>query len=332
MELKILKKNQIINCNILQKDYKKISKIITKLQNVIITNENILIFSKNSCMKNLNEMIKKLNETYNQSIIDIFSKNNKIQTTKEIGLDDDIISEKQKLKTEIALDCKNDSLYSDIPEIKSEISIDDDLKSSTNESSDNDESDEEFKVNKKSQKKNVIKKEKKKENKNSINNNYDLLNYNLQIIEDIKKLLIESIVINNDKKNDDTYKELINLASYDPLKNIKDQILLLGKIVGFTSVKDIIYLLYNVNDIHLIDEDLEKFKLINRILCPLNYEIKNISDKKNHNDSLMISKINNSNYITLFNNQCELILTIKNKILSISGYILSDPLNIFIRT
>ena len=149
MELKILKKNQIINCNILQKDYKKISKIITKLQNVIITNENILIFSKNSCMKNLNEMIKKLNETYNQSIIDIFSKNNKIQTTKEIGLDDDIISEKQKLKTEIALDCKNDSLYSDIPEIKSEISIDDDLKSSTDESSDNDDSDEELKINKK---------------------------------------------------------------------------------------------------------------------------------------------------------------------------------------
>ena len=56
MELKVLKKNQIINCNILQKDYKKISKIITKLQNVIITNENILIFSKNSCMKNLNEI------------------------------------------------------------------------------------------------------------------------------------------------------------------------------------------------------------------------------------------------------------------------------------
>ena len=76
MELKILKKNQIINCNILQNDYKKISKIITKLQNVIITNENILIFSKNSCMKNLNEMIKKLNETYNQSIIDIFSISN----------------------------------------------------------------------------------------------------------------------------------------------------------------------------------------------------------------------------------------------------------------
>ena len=64
MELKILKKNEIIKCNILQKEYKILSTIITKLQNVIMMNENILIFSKNSCMKNLNEMIKKLNELY----------------------------------------------------------------------------------------------------------------------------------------------------------------------------------------------------------------------------------------------------------------------------
>jgi len=316
MEVKILKKNQIINCNILQNDYKKISKIITKLQNVIITNENILIFSKNSCMKNLNEMIKKLNETYNQSIIDIFSTNNKIQSVRE---DEEILSDKPKIKKEIALDCRNDSLYSDIPEIKSEISVDDEIENTEDSDSSN-----EKKNNKKIHQNKVIKKEKKK----NTNSNYDLVNYNLEIIEDIKKLLIESIIISNDN---DKYNELINLASYDPLKNIKEQILLLGKIVGFTSVKDIIYLLHNIKSIHLIDEDLEKFKLINRILCPLNYDIKNIELNKNHN-KLTISKINNSNYITLFNNQCELKLIINNKILSISGYILSDPLNIFIRT
>jgi len=314
MELKILKKNQIIKCNILQKDYKKISKLITKLQNVIITNENILIFSKNSCMKNLNEMIKKLNETYNQSIINLFSINN-IQT-KETSSEDDILS-KTRIKTEIALDCKNDSLYSDIPEIKSEISTDD----KTDDSDDVDST--QIKKKKKSQPNKVIK----KENKKNVSNNYDLVNYNLQLIEDMKKLLIESILIKNENNN--KYNELINYAKYDPLKNIKDQILLLGKIVGFTSVKDIIYLLYNVNEIHLINEELEKFKLINRILCPLNYEIKNI---ENYNNLLIISKINNSNYITLFNNQCELIIPINNKMLSISGYILSDPLNIFIRT
>ena len=309
-----LKKNQIINCNILQKDYKKISKIITKLQNVIIINENILIFSKNSSMKSLNEIIKKLNETYNQSIIHIFSTNSNLQNIDE---NNEILTKNKKIKTEIPLDCRNDSLYSDIPEIKSEVSFEENI-NSDEESEEN----EEFIIKKKSQnriKKNI-------DNKKNINDNYNIINYNLDIIEDVKKLLIESINI----KNDDKYRELVNLALYDPLKNIKEQILLLGKIVGFTSVKDIIYLLYNTNKIHLLDEDLEKFKLINRILCPLNYEIKKLEN--NNISSLVISKINNSNYITLFNNQCELKLIIQDKILSISGYVISDPLNIFIRT
>jgi len=149
-----LKKNQIINCNILQKDYKKISKIITKLQNVIIINENILIFSKNSSMKSLNEIIKKLNETYNQSIIHIFSSNNNLQNIDE---NSDIITKNKKIKTEIALDCKNDSLYSEIPEIKSEVSFEDNINSD-----DDSEDNEEFIIKKKNgdniKRKNKIKK------------------------------------------------------------------------------------------------------------------------------------------------------------------------------
>ena len=84
-------------------------------------NENILIFSKNSCMKNLNEMIKKLNESYNQSIINIFSINKNSKNILEDKSDNNT-------KKEITLGCKNDSLYSDIPEIKSDeskTSIDD---------------------------------------------------------------------------------------------------------------------------------------------------------------------------------------------------------------
>jgi endopeptidase La len=318
MELKILKKNEIIKCNILQKEYKKLSIIITKLQNVIIKNENILIFSKNSCMKNLNEMIKKLNELYNQSIINIFSTN---KNSKNI-LEDKSVNNTQK---EITLGCKNDSLYSDIPEVKS----DESTKDSMNENSLSDNSDDtnnsESEI---SEKKNLKLKKSKKKNNNKIESidNFNLINYNLEIIDEIKKLINESIIFNELNNVDD----LINLATYDPLKNIKEQILLLSKIVGFTSVKDIIYLLYNVNSIHLEDEDLEKFKLINRILCPLNYEISTITSTKHY--KISINKIHNSNYITLFNNQCEIKIVIKDTMLSINGYILSDPLNIFIRT
>ena len=68
-------------------------------------------------------------------------------------------------------------------------------------------------------------------------------NYNLEIIDEVKKLINESTFLND--LGD--LNELIILAKYNPLKNIKEQILLLGKIVGFTSVKDIIFLL-NIED------------------------------------------------------------------------------------
>jgi endopeptidase La len=319
MELKILKKNEIIKCNILQKEYKILSTIITKLQNVIMMNENILIFSKNSCMKNLNEMIKKLNESYNQSIINIFSVNKNSKNILEDKSDNNI-------KKEITLGCKNDSLYSDIPEIKSDESknsIDDN--NSLSDDMDISEVSEEKKLKINKPKKNNVNK------KIEYIDNFNLTNYNLEIIDEVKKLINESIMLND--LGD--LNELITLAKYNPLKNIKEQILLLGKIVGFTSVKDIIFLLYNVNNIHLENENIEKFKLINEILCPLNYEIINNENIKNENiknEILSINKIHNSNYITLFNNQCEIKIAINNTLLTISGYILPDPLNIFIRT
>jgi endopeptidase La len=314
MELKILKKNEIIKCNILQKEYKILSTIITKLQNVIMMNENILIFSKNSCMKNLNEMIKKLNESYNQSIINIFSINKNSKNILEDNSDNNI-------KKEITLGCKNDSLYSDIPEIKSDeskTSIDDN--NSLSDDMDISEVSEEKKIKINKPKKNNVNK------KIEYIDNFNLTNYNLEIIDEVKKLINESIMLND--LGD--LNELVTLAKYNPLKNIKEQILLLGKIVGFTSVKDIIFLLYNVKNIHLENENIEKFKLINKILCPLNYEI--IKNENIKNEILSINKIHNSNYITLFNNQCEIKIAINNTLLTICGYILPDPLNIFIRT
>jgi hypothetical protein len=91
-------KDDIYKCNILQKEYKKISLILVNIQDIIIQNENILLYSKNQSMKSLNELIKKLNELYNKSIIDIISK--------------DKFSKFSMLQ--------NESMYSDIPDIKSE--------------------------------------------------------------------------------------------------------------------------------------------------------------------------------------------------------------------
>ena len=92
-------KEDIFKCNILQKEYKILSFILTNIQDIIINNENILLYSKNQLMKTLNELIKKLNESYNKTIIDIISNE---ETNKNINM------------------LHNESIYSDIPDLKSE--------------------------------------------------------------------------------------------------------------------------------------------------------------------------------------------------------------------
>ena len=107
MSLKSLNK-EVLKCNILQNEYKILSKIICKMENIIITNENVLLFSKNQSMKSLNELIKKLNETYNDSIIDILSVDlNSVQ---------------------------NESMYSEIQDLRSENSIGEDSNSTCSSS------------------------------------------------------------------------------------------------------------------------------------------------------------------------------------------------------
>ena len=129
------------------------------------------------------------------------------------------------------------------------------------------------------------------------------------------QLLIESIIINN--KNDDKYKELISLALYDPLKNIKEQILLLGKIVGFTTLNDIIYLSLNINN-YLFEKDEQiKYDFLSRIFVPLDY---NLSDSKEYKKSYECSKIANKqfqddyNFLTFEGNSLLMMGDIKNSL------------------
>ena len=103
MNIKLKMDSENIKCNILQKEYKVLTFLLSKLQKVIIKNENILLYSKNQTMKLLNDLVKKINETYNISIIEIYSNENSNN-----------MNDKNMLK--------NDSLYGDISEFKNEIS------------------------------------------------------------------------------------------------------------------------------------------------------------------------------------------------------------------
>ena len=306
-------KYEILKCNILQKEYKLLSNIICNLENIIIQNENILFFSKNQVMKSLNELVKKLNESYNDSIINILS-------------------------VEVVINSvQNESMYSDIQDIKSENKSDldsdqdQDLDTGSIMSSDNN--------NKDNNKENNILIDTKKNginnikspNKNNIEDNLKLNPIdiqNLELIELIKNLSIET---QNNTNYYNKYADLYELSKYNPFEEIKKQIIFLGKIVGFTSINDILYLNLNITNYKFKEQDSQLIELLSNVFVPLSYTIMTNESTNITNTEIKIKKIEPL-HLTLFNNQCEIELFIGFNILKLTGYIKNDPLNIYIRT
>jgi endopeptidase La len=294
--------NELLKCNILQNDYKIISNILCKMENIIMDNENILLFSKNQVMKSLNELIKKINESYNDNIINILSNDINLSSV------------------------QNESIYSEIPDLKSENSEDNDLKSENSSEDSN-----LLKIYP-SNKKKIIKKENeaikitfdeenKKKNKLEYITNEE---HYMEIIRDIKNInIVGDYNIFNNK-----YELLYELSKYNPFELIKKQILMLSKIIGFTSINDILYLCLNIYKYNFNENNNQLFELLNNIFMPLDFVI---SDTDKHRDISIIKKQNNS-YIVLFNNCCDIEFSIGKNLFKISGYIKNDPLNIFIRT
>jgi len=241
------------------------------------------------------------------------------------------------LSTDINLNSvQNESIYSDIPDLKSENSEDKDLNSTYSLSSN--ESDKidlysDIKKNKKNtQQNNPINNTVKNTNKNRVNNQNSKselefttneLHY-MEIIKDIKKINIYGdLDIYNGK-----YELLYELSKYDPFESIKKQILMLGKMIGFSSINDILYLNLNINQYDFNQQNTVIFELLNNVFKPLDFTIK---ESDTHKDISIIKK-NNLAYIVLFNNYCDVEFSIGTKTFNVSGYIKNDPLNIFIRT
>lgn len=288
-----LKKKNYLKCNILQKDYKILSLILYNLQNTIIENENILLFSKSCSMKSLNELIKKINETYNKIVINIISKKEDIQN--EILNDESIYSELPDIKSENKSDNIDETTDSDDNIIESEI------KNS--------------KIIKKNKTKKIISDEIIKLNSEDI--------VNLDLINLLKNNLNNNLKFNNFGK----YNYLLELSKYNPFEQIKKQIIFLCKVVGFTSIKDILFLVFNIDDYIFDEKNTSIINLLNQVFIPLDYKISNSTK----NQEIKIEKIEN-NHLILFNNQCSVNLNINNKNIIIKGFIKNDPLNINIRT
>jgi endopeptidase La len=320
MKAKLNINSEHIRNNILEKEYKILRKILARMQNVIIKNESILLYSKNHTMKLLNDLIKKLNETYNNSIIEIYTPEN-------------FVFESTILK--------NDSLYGDISEPKqekSELNTDSNLSTEFNEKNKyNDD------INDTSIKKRIITSQKNKITKNNdgilkskksskeglgfFNSNDNILpNAYIDLIDDIREIIDENSI-----NNLGIFENLSEYLRYNPYSELKNQIIFLGKIVGFTNIYDIFYLVYNIKkNITTITEESEKIDLLNKVFIPLDFEI--IDNVKCNLDIVKIEKVKTNKYISIFNNECYIIINDNNKAIKMLGYIQTDPLNLYMRT
>ena len=331
-----------IKCKILQKEYKILTLLLSKMQKVIITNEEILLYSKNHSMKLLNDLVKKINESYNNSIIEIYSNENFSN-----GKDENIL--------------KNDSLYEDILELKNENF--DDCSDNNKNNSDADINNnikenlhlyekiniERHMTNKAKIciKKNVkpYKKNDKIEKKNikTVNKN-NLKEIKIESIKKDSALFIDMEITANfidDIKEiyDDNscamacdYFGLVDFIKYEPFDEIKKEIILLCKIVGFTSIRDVFYLIFRRKNIFNIKNENDKIELLNKVFVPLDYDFFTIDFNKVINQKINIEKIESGKYISIFNNECMITIEYNETILKLRGFIKSDPLNIFMRT
>ncbi len=340
MNIKLKMNSENIKCHILQKEYKVLTLLLSKLQKVIIKNEDILLYSKNQTMKLLNDLVKKINETYNISIIEIYSsENTNIMDNKNI--------------------LKNDSLYGDISEFKNDTSekksdnnSDTTDNQSINTSSVCDNDNNEFgdglyenlninqtKVNKNKVAKKTTKKTEKKNVKNNKGNqkkitksidSKETLYFNIetmtQFIDDMKEIYDEKIVdvFTN-------YSELIDFVKYEPFEEIKKQIILLCKIVGFTNICDVFYLIFRKKNIYTDKNDNAKLELLNKVFVPLDYELL-MNDYEPCIEKISIEKMESGKYLSIFNNECVVTIDCNGSILKLKGFIKTDPLNIFMRT
>lgn len=329
MNIKNSRDYENIKCDILRKEYKMLSIMLSKLQKVIIKNENILLYSKNHSMKLLNDLIKKLNETYNNSIIEIFSEN-----------ENNNVNDKSFLK--------NESLYGDISELKNDKSNSNSDNNSLNENEDKTleyyTPNSTIKLDKNNRNNQIITLKNNKKNKKTGKNNYNKkINNSITEIDDTSNFNIEitTNIINDIKENFDEsscnnfgkFTELIEFVKYEPFDEIKKQIILLCKIVGFTNIHDIFYLNFKTKHITVDNSELSKLELINNVFTPLDFEIIDSDNHVNKNtQKINIEKIESGKYISIFNNECIVSIKHNNLIIKINGFIKNDPLNIFMRT
>ena len=140
--------------------------------------------------------------------------------------------------------------------------------------------------------------------------------------------LLYKNVIHYNNLNYNLNEDLNKFINYNPLKEIKDSIISLCKIVGFPNIEILLYLITNKDEIILSDnEDKQKYGLLREILYPLNYEICKIENhEKNKIGS--VKKLENKSNTLIFDKFYRVEFKIYYLSIMIDGYIKKDNINL----
>ena len=167
-----------------------------------------------------------------------------------------------------------------------------------------------------------------------------LLLYNLKVKElnidkienNVKIEKIYKMVINYKNINYNLNESINKYIKYNPLGEIKENILLLCKNVGFPKLNTLLYLITNKEEILFNNgEDRQKYALFNKIFYPLNYEIKNIDNVIN-NKIVCIKKMENNNKTLVFDKYYSIEILLFGVSLTINGFIKKDNIGINVIT
>ena len=182
----------------------------------------------------------------------------------------------------------------------------------------------------------------------SLSNNLSILNNLLEQLlnvynENINNLSIDKLEntiniekIYNNIENDNNLNlikesKYSKYIKYNPLKEIKENILILCKIVGFPNLEVLIYLITNkTNIIFTNKKDKEINELLKTIFFPLNYEIKNIVN--NETKISKINKIENNINTFIFDKFYEIEYCFNGLNIIIKGFSKKDNINMNILT
>ena len=229
---------------LLKEEYGHISGILHEIEDKIVVNSKILSFSRTGAMKMLNDILTKLNNEYEKELQKLGGNVNLFSHSLFTNINNNILSENSSIGS---YDYSDDaSSYESSDEEKKDDSSQSDSNDFKKTKYDNMRNDE-----------NIIKNDNIDINKYIEENkqNEIIKERNKNHLDEIKEIKIKNIGNKNTKKT--KYDKIL---SFNPLQNIKKDIVNLCKIVGFTSIEDILFLEEGVYSYNKIND--EKYDIL----------------------------------------------------------------------